>query len=171
MHNLFTNSTIRMKTRKHTTRILLVLSLCLISAKAVAQGKATLVLWHADGTTTDVALYLKPRVVFDGDIVRITSTVLDMEYPKSYILRFSYTGQNTAIRTPKKDADYTHEGDRLVFHGISSADKIAVYTANGIRVPAHLSAASNGVTLALSSIPQGVYVLSVNGKTSKFVRP
>ena len=160
-----------MKTRKYTTRILLALSLCFISAKAVAQDKATLVLWHADGTTTDVALYLKPRVVFDGDIVRITSTVLDMEYPKSNILRFSYTGQGTAISTPKNDADYTREGDRLVFHGISSADKVAVYTANGIRVPVRLSVTSDGVTLSISSIPKGVYVLSVNGKTSKFVRP
>lgn len=149
----------------------LFLFLLAFSQQAMAQDKATLVLYHADGTTTDVALYLKPRVVFDGDMVRITSTVLDMEYPKSNILRFSYKGSGTGITAPKNEADYTREGDRLVFHGISSTDKVAVYTANGIRVPVHLSAVSDGVTLSLSSIPQGVYVLSVNGKTSKFARP
>ena len=149
----------------------LFLFLLAFSQQAMAQDKATLVLYHADGTTTDVALYLKPRVVFDGDMVRITSTVLDMEYPKANILRFSYKGSGTGITAPKNDADYTREGDRLVFHGISSTDKVAVYTTNGIRVPVCLSAASDDVTLSLSSIPQGVYVLSVNGKTSKFVRP
>jgi hypothetical protein len=149
----------------------LFLFLLAFSQQAMAQDKATLVLYHADGTTTDVALYLKPRVVFDGDMVRITSTVLDMEYPKANILRFSYKGSGTGITAPKNEADYTRDGDRLVFHGISSTDKVAVYNSDGIRVPVHLSAASDGVTLSISSIPKGVYVLSVNGKTSKFVKP
>ena len=145
--------------------------LLVFSQQAMAQDKATLVLYHADGTTTDVALYLKPRVVFDGDMVRITSTVLDMEYPKSNILRFSYKGSGTGITAPKNEADYTREGDRLVFHGISSSDKVAVYNSDGIRVPVHLSTTIDGVSLSLSSISKGVYVLSVNGKTSKFVKP
>ena len=138
---------------------------------SMAQGNATLVLWHADGTTTDVALYLMPKVEFQNDKVRITSTVLDMEYPKENILRFSYKGNGTGISSPKTEADYSQEGDCLVFHGITSTDKVAVYTTNGIRVPAHLTAAGDGVILSLSSIPQGVYVLSVNGKSSKFTRP
>ena len=138
---------------------------------SLAQSNATLVLWHADGTTTDVALYLMPKVEFRNDKVLITSTVLDMEYPKADILRFSYKGNGTGIATPKTEADYSQESDRLIFHGIESTDKVAIYTTNGIRVPAQLTAAGDGVTLSLSSIPQGVYVLSVNGKTSKFTRP
>ena len=149
----------------------LFLFLLAFSQQALAQDNATLVLHHADGTTTDVALYLKPRVVFDGDLVRITSTVLDMEYPKSNILRFSYKGSGTGITAPKNEADYTREGDRLVFHGISSSDKVTVYNSDGIRVPVHLSTTIDGVSLSLSSISKGVYVLSVNGKTSKFVKP
>ena len=148
---------------------LMLLTFC--SLPSIAQGNATLVLWHADGTTTDVALYLMPKVEFSGDKVLITSTVLDMEYPKENILRFSYKGSGTGISSPRNEADYSQEGDRLVFHGITSTDKVAIYTTNGIRVPAHLIAAGDGVTLSLSSIPQGVYVLSVNGKTSKFTRP
>ena len=136
-----------------------------------AQGNATLVLWHADGTTTDVALYLMPKVAFQNDKVVITSTVLDMEYPKSDILRFTYKGSGTGIAAPKTEANYSQEGNCLVFHGVGSADKVAIYTTNGLRVPAHLTAVGDGVTLSLSSIPQGVYVLSVNGKTSKFIRP
>ena len=148
---------------------LMLLTFCTLPT--MAQGNATLVLWHADGTTTDVALYLMPKVEFKNDKVIVTSTVLDMEYPKENILRFSYRGNGTGISTPRTDADYSHEGDHLVFHGIASTDKVAIYTANGIRVPAHLTTTSDGVMLSLSSIPQGVYVLSVNGKTSKFTRP
>ena len=146
------------------------LFLLAFALQASAQDNVSLVLWHADGTTTDVELYLKPRVEFAGDKVRITSTVLNMEYPKTDILRFTYKGEGTGITAPRTDADYSKEGDRLVFHGINAADKVAVYTANGVRVPVQLTS-FDGFSLPLSSIPSGVYILSVNGRTSKFVRP
>lgn len=154
-------------------RRLLTLFLVLLSysLQSTAQNNATLVLWHSDGTTTDVELYLKPRVEFTGDKVRISSTVLNMEYPKNDILRFTYKGQGTAITAPRTEANYSQDGDRLVFHSINSADKVAVYTSDGIRVPVRLTTTINGLALPLSSIPQGVYILSVNGKSSKFVRP
>ena len=151
--------------------ILLMLFALLCPIASMAQGNAPLVLWHADGTTTDVALYLMPKVEFSGDKVRITSTVLDMEYPKENILRFSYKGSGTGISTPNAEADCSRKGDRLVFHGVTSRDKVAVYTVNGFRVPLSLTVTPDGLSLPLSSIPQGVYVLSVNGKTSKFTRP
>ena len=154
--------------RKLLTTFLLLI-ICLL--RSSAQNNATLVLWHADGTTTDVELYLDPVVEFVGDKVRISSTVLNMEYPKTDILRFTYKGQGTGITAPRTDADCSQEGDRLVFHGINAADKVAVYTANGILVPVRLTAVSDGFSLPVSSIPQEVYILSVNGKTSKFVRP
>ena len=151
--------------------LLLPLFALLYPIASMAQGNATLVLWHADGTTTDVALYLMPKVEFSGDKVRITSTVLDMEYPKENVLRFSYKGSGTGISTPKDDADCGREGDRLVFHGVTSKEKVAVYTLGGIRVPVTLTAVPGGLSLPLSAIPQGAYVLSVNDKSYKFTRP
>lgn len=154
-------------------KILLIIALVAVlrPLSVLAQGNATLVLWHADGTTTDVSLYLKPKVEFKGDKVLVTSTVLDMEYPKSDILRFSYKGNGTDIAILKSEARYSKEGDRLVFHGVTSKEKVAVYTTSGIRVPVSLTDTPDGLSLPLSSIPQGVYVLSVNGKSSKFTRP
>lgn len=141
-----------------------------VALTSMAQNRATLVLWHADGTTTDVALYVKPKVEFKNDKVIISSNVLNLEYPKSDILRFSYKGGDAHISTPQKDIDYSIEGDRLVFHGITAIEKVTIYTANGIPVPVHFSVDGDSVTLPLSSIPQGIYVLSVNGRTSKFNR-
>ncbi len=136
-----------------------------------AQTNATLVLWHADGTTTDVELYLRPRIEFSGDKIFIMSTVLNMEFSKDDIVRFSYKGEGTGIDSPRQDADYSQEGDRLVFHGISSTDQVSVYNTNGVRVPVRLSATSNGFALPLSALSKGIYLLNVNGKTSKYVRP
>lgn len=132
----------------------------------------TLVLHHADGTTTDVELYTMPQVTFQNDKVLITSTILNMEYPKDNVLRFTYKGgTTTSVGKLKPNADYKQKNDQIVFHGIKAADKVAVYSANGIRVPVRLVRNGSDVTLSLSSIPSGVYLLNVNGKTSKFTKP
>ena len=131
----------------------------------------TLVLHHADGTTTDVQLYLMPRIQFQNDRVLITSTVLDMDYPKENVLRFSYKDVTNGIEAVKNKAELSRENGHLVFHGIQQSDKVAVYNVSGIRVPVTLSRQGNDVILPLSAIPSGVYVLSVNGRTSKFTKP
>lgn len=151
--------------------LIYILFLLAFALQASAQDNVSLVLWHADGTTTDVELYLKPHIEFTGDKVCISSDSLKMEYSKTDILRFTYKGISTDITSPQLKADYNKEGDRIVFHGINSTDKVAVYRSNGIRVPVRLTSSSDGFSLSLSSIPPGVYILNVNGKTSKFVRP
>lgn len=135
-----------------------------------AQNNATLVLWHPDGKTTDVELFTLPRVQFLNDSVFITSTVLDMKFDAKEILRFSYKGKGTGISLPQSETNYTQENGQLVFNGVKLSDQVALYTTNGIRVPVRLSSVNGNVSLPLSSVPKGVYVLNVNGKTTKFTR-
>ena len=132
----------------------------------------TLVLHHADGTTTDVQLLTQPRVTFENDKLLITSTVLNMEYPKEDILRFTYKGKTTTgIAIPKAETEYSRVGDQLVFRNISTDAQIPIYTVSGIRVPVTISRSANTATLPLSALPSGTFLLSINGKTSKFTRP
>lgn len=148
-----------------------VMALLMTAAGLPRAAAQTLVLHHADGTTTDVELYTQPRIEFQNDKVLVTSTVLNMEYPKADVLRFTYKGGSLGVTTPKAEADMSRDGDRLVFHNVKGTDQVAVYTANGIRVPVRLTRSGNTATLLLSQIPTGVYLLSVNGRTSKFTRP
>ena len=135
-----------------------------------AQNNATLVLWHPDGKTTDVALFTQPRVQFLNDSVLITSTVLDLKFEAKDILRFSYKGDGTGIALPQSETQYQQENGQLVFNGVKPSDHVALYTTNGIRVPVRLSSVNGNASLPLSSVPKGVYVLKVNGKTTKFTR-
>ena len=138
-------------------------------SKSLAQ---TLVLHHANGTTTDVELYTMPQVKFQNDKVLITSTVLDMEYPKNNVLRFTFKpkGSATGISNTNAKANVSQEDGQLVFHSIKPSDHLVVYNAKGIRVPVRLQRSGSTATLPLSSIPSGVYLLSVNGRTSKFTK-
>ena len=147
---------------------LVLLLVLFISNPAKAQ---TLVLLHADGTTTDVQLYTQPQVKFQNNKVLITSSVLNMEYPKENILRFTYKGGSANISSPTEKASFSQQGEQLVFRGIKAEDKLAVYNTSGIRVPVTIKRDGDTATLPLSAIPSGVYLLNVNGKTSKFAKP
>lgn len=155
--------------KQQTKMISLVVGLITLIGISTASAQ-TLVLHHANGKTTDVELYTQPQVKFVGDKVLITSTVLDMEYDKQDVLRFTYKGGTLGISTPLEKANFSQENGQLVFHGIKSTNKIAVHTLKGIRVPIHLQYSGSSAILPLSTIPSGVYLLTVNGRTSKFTK-
>lgn len=155
---------------KTTVRHTLAIALLMAVAGLQRVAAQTLVLHHANGTTTDVELYTQPQVKFQNDKVLITSTVLNMEYSKADVLRFTYKGGSLGISNLSGKANVSQENGQLVFHGIKSDEKIAVYTANGIRVPVRLTRSGDTATLPLSAIPSGVYMLNVNGRTSKFTK-
>lgn len=145
--------------------------LCILMLMGVSMVSAqTLVLHHANGSTTDIELYTMPQVKFQDDKVFITSTVLDMEYPKADVLRATYKGSASGIIDTKAKANVSQENGQLVFHGIKSSDKITIYTANGIRVPVRIQFNGSSAILPLSAIPSGIYLLNVNGRTTKFTK-
>lgn len=148
---------------------LLLLAVLMIPVTADAQAQI-LVLWHADGTTTDVDLNSEPKVTFTDNTLQIRSYILDMEYPAEEIVRFTFKGHETSIDTPKDNAGYQQQDSRIVFHHVTASDNIAIYRPDGIRLPIHLTFDSGDAVLPLSSLPKGTYILSVNGRTSKFIR-
>lgn len=140
-----------------------------IGAVSHAQDNYKLVMWLADGLKTDIELSQQPQVQFENDKVLITSSVLDMEYDAEEVLRFTYersTGEDAGL----VDGIASVQDGRLMFHGVTSTDKVSVYSANGTRVPISIVSADDNHSLSLSSLPSGVYILKVNGKTSKFTK-
>ena len=148
--------------------------LFLLTAMLGYQTEAqTLVLHHVNGTTIDVQLFTKPKVVFQDNKVVVISSVLDMEYPKDEILGFTYKGNLSGISNPAKEVDDNickEENNELVFHHIKPSEKISVYKTNGLCVPVRITRRGDDATLPLNALPKGVYLLSVNGRTSKFTK-
>ena len=148
---------------------LLLLALLIVPVFAKAQTQ-TLVLWHADGSTTDVDLCTDPKVTFTDSKLLIKSTVLDIEYATEEIVRFTYKTTDTSIDVLKDDTDYQQRQDYIVFHHISATDRVAIYRPDGVRIPIRLIVDGTDTVLPLSTLPQGTYIVSVNGRTSKIMR-
>ena len=155
-----------MKSKLFTLSIILLLTLF---GSGTIQAQR-LVLWHSNGSTTEIELYNKPLVQFSGDKVLVTSPVINLEYDKNDVIRFTYRDIDTAISTPEARTDIEQKDGQIILHNVSAADKVSVYKADGIRVPVQLSFQGGNAVLPLSQIPSGVYLFSVNGRTSKFTK-
>ena len=160
-----------MKTFPHLLEKWIILAFLFFTASIIhAQKNSTLVLWHADGTQTRIELFKKPQVTFDGDMICFNSPVLNVQYPASDVLKFTYEGLTTAINSPQAAMSYRQDGERILVDSSVKPSSIALYTADGARVPVSLQQSAQGAVLSLSGIPSGVYLLSVDGKTSKIMK-
>ena len=161
-------SILKLTNKKMKTILFFLLTLCL--GFPVIGEAQVLVLHHTNGKTTDIELSTQPQITFHNDKVLITSGVLNMEFPEEDVLTFTFRGGSLGINNPKVNVDYSKEDGQIVFHGIKPSENIAVYNMKGIRIPVKIQRSCDSATLLLSSIPSGVYLFNVNGKTSKFTK-
>ena len=139
------------------------------AAKAQVQ---TLVLHHVDGKTTEVELYTMPRIQLTADKMTITSQgVVSQEFDKTDVVRFTYKSVDTGIRAPKPEMAYRIDEDRVTFHGVPEANAVKVYNVGGVQIPVSLQVIGSDAILPLTQLPQGVYLVTITGRTLKFIRP
>lgn len=131
----------------------------------------TLVLHHADGKTSEVELYTMPRIQMTADKMIVTVQGSRQEFDKSDVVRFTFKGVGTGINAVKSETRYRVDEDCVTFYGVSSTDRISVYNTGGVQIPVRLTADSPDAVLSLAQLPKGVYLVSINGRTLKFIRP
>lgn len=153
-----------------TKTLLCFLLALLLPAIAKAQS-ATLVVHHADGTTTDVELYTMPRIVMSAETMLVKSAVLDVEYDKKDVVLFTFKNVGTGISAVHSETAFRIDEDCVTFHGVPEEGAVKVFQLNGIQVPIRFKRVGMDTVLSLSQLPQGVYLVSINGKTFKIVRP
>lgn len=150
--------------------LFLLMAMLILPAAAKAQNP-TLVLHHANGDTSEVELYTMPRIVMTADKMQIKSSVLDVEYDKTDVLQFTFKNVATGISTVQSEMAYRIDEDCITFHGVPEADAVKVFNLKGVQLPIRLNAVGSDAVLSLAQLPQGVYLVNINGRTLKFVRP
>lgn len=132
-----------------------------------------LVLWHRNGSTTEISLYAKPRITFSTDKLNVQGTEISLEFPIDDIIKFTYKKEETqsVIEIPREKMGVIRDGERITFNGIKSLDQVSLYNMNGIRIPIRpYHTADGNVSLSLYSIPTGIYLIRVNGLTYKIMK-
>ena len=150
--------------------VLMMVGQLLFSPLAKAQTP-TLVLHHVDGKTSEMELYTMPRIQMTDTKMVITVQGSKQEFNKTDVVRFTFKGVGTGINAVKSETRYRVDKDRVTFYGVSSTDRISVHNASGMQIPVHLTTDGSDAVLSLAQLPQGVYLVTINGRTLKFIRP
>ncbi len=143
---------------------------CTVFISAQCKNVATLVITNADGTTISYQLLNKPRITFIGDSVKITSPTVNAVYPATDILRFNYEMLATAIENTSADNQLKSDGEYLIFGGNVKVGDVKLFTSDGIEVVPQFTTNSGNLRLSFSSLQKGVYIININGRTSKFMK-
>lgn len=159
------------KVIKPMSRVLIRFMLVICCGWTVTTQGQTLVLHHADGSTTDVKLFVAPKVTFEGEKLHIQSPVVDMQFTLGDVVSYSFKSDDTAVSDLPADASYEQRHGNIVFHGVTSTADLVVYDSRGIRRPVRLTVADGQAVLPLADLPSGVSIISVKGRTAKFIRP
>lgn len=143
-----------------------------VSASALAANPVTLNIHLADGTVQSVQLYTRPQVTFEDDRVVFTSPVATFSYDAKQVLRFTYTIDHhpTIESSPATQKLFCQQGEQLLFDSSVKTSAIHLFTEDGRRLPVSLVTSNGRPSLSLKNLPAGVYVLSVNGQTSKLMK-
>jgi hypothetical protein len=153
--------------------LLTALFLCTIVLSALAQKEYALAIVMADGSTTLYQLNEEPEMKMgENDFTIVTSSV-SITYSDTEVGSFVFEEMEANAIAAKRvlsDVSVTLKGDVLVVEQPKSGVKIEVFAANGMKVKSAQSA-DKRMTVNLSSIPTGIYMVKVgNIQTFKFYK-
>ncbi len=134
----------------------------------------TLVVLTKDGAKTEFLLGDKPKVLFEGKNLRITSTKADVTYALADILRFTYTNTNPTgineIAEMDDPTEVSYQDGTLVLSQLKEGAVVGVYSLEG-KLVQQLRAGHRGTyRLSLSSLPKGVYIVKADTITYKIMK-
>lgn len=145
----------------------------MLSAQAISADNFLIVRFQ-DGTTTSFNLSHRPNVTFDGNQMVISSEEMETYYDVARVQRFSF-GDETNKITPvltENEVRLTYTSpESATISGLKQGAKVSLFSTNGIMLMDLTADASGVAELNLSSLPKGVYIISVpNGQSFKIAR-
>ena len=154
-------------------KLFLLLFVFLISGMAYAQKDRVLSLSMYDGTSVTFFLKDKPRVTFEGDYVEVVAETSQSKIKRSDVaeIKFLYEEDNAGIDETKVN-ETVGIGNEYVFVGnLQTGCSVKVLSVDGRLVIDEAADENGSVTISLSALSAGIYILNYNNTTIKFIRP
>lgn len=157
--------------------IALFLSLMPLQSHAQEWLATFLVLTETNGTKTEFPLESQPVVTFEQNNLVVTCNGKTLSTALTDVLEYSFIQRNvtTGINNlPGKEAGKEAATPSFSFHnaevsGLKEGANVGIYDLNGRLISAVRADAVGHVTLNLSSLPKGIYILRTPTKSFKFV--
>lgn len=156
-----------MKTRLIVSTIALLMAML----SSYTAGAQSLVIWQKDGSRVSYNLDEQPKTTFTTDDLVITTTTRTVNYPLSKIRRYTYEGGTLSVYDVEvQGISITQHQDEITVKGLPVGKSALVYAIDGKQLLSKRSDGSSNLTLSLSSLANGVYVIKAEEVTYKFTK-
>ena len=151
--------------------LVFILCLFILPTLCLGQSLTALVVWHKDGTSTEVAFKTKPTVRFSDKKMIVESEGSTMEFDCTELLRITYGEMGSGITEPHVEPQITVSHGELVLRHIDPTTPITVHTVSGQPATVSLRRQADTAWISLSHLPKGVYVIKAGNKNIKYSKP
>ncbi len=153
-------------------RGLLASALCIgICCPATAEEQEALMVNFKNGTRVVYILAERPVATFSTDKLHIESTSLADDYTIADIANFKFDKVSSISKIEADDIRvYYTDGENLRLEGLSQGELVTICDTKGCIITKAKSNADGKITIQVSSLPYGVYIVSLSsGKTFKLL--
>jgi len=138
----------------------------LLTLTGIKAADRTLVIETATNGKMSIRLSDKPEITFSGQTMLISSAAGNYSLEISDIVQYAFESVATGVAQLHSDElrfSYS-ANDQITIEGVDSPSDVRLYAADGRELPAQVSANGDRLTVSLSMLPKGVYIISANNK-------
>ena len=126
--------------------------------------------WQSDGQVVAINLNEEPRTTYsDGNLI-ITTTQTTITYPLERVRRYTYVLSSDGINSPTIRVEFSIDGETLTITGMKQGSTVMLYNTTGQLLRSISTTAQGKVTVSVSQLPTGIYVVKANGATYKITK-
>ena len=144
-----------------------------ISLKA-AEVKNALVVRLKDGTEVQFITSEKLTVTNNGNDVVFKSTTATATYPRSNVTKFYFkTAVLNSVEKVQNEQriNFLMQSDYIMITSTEKLTKPMIYNINGMMLATSVNQISNNsATISVSSLPRGIYIVTANKQSFKFIK-
>ena len=128
-----------------------------------------LVITTTDGTRSEFELNTKPVITLVKPylVLEANGTQVTFEQEKLLSMKYEQMPDPSAINGLRMDK----EGENIRFNNLPSNAEVSIYSLDGKLLMTQKPSENQSLSLPLSSLKQGVYLVKVNGITYKISKP
>lgn len=149
-------------------RLLLNIVLLAVAVSAYCSGDTLLMLQLRNGSKVSYIVSEKLKVEFKGGKMVLTSSQLETAYDIPAVLKYSFLSDaniedGVEQVTAQSDIKIKYVSDDVVeITGIAPAQRVRVYTTNGIEQSPDICRTDSTATIMLGNMPAGVLLITVS---------
>ena len=150
-------------------KLLLTMSLMAMGVVSYAEGYAGILVTMVDGTTATISFEENPVIKLQPEKLIVQTDVATTEFDRSAVSRFNYvTDLNGIDIIGKDDVAVVGNGSSLYFSNLPADSDIKLYSTEGKLLKS--ATATGSYHIGIADLPTGVYIVNVNGVSTKIAK-